>query len=58
VHAAQMLCEKVFAVEVVVIKYLVVFGVCGWRAEIAAPVAELDVLGANVALPFVLGGKG
>jgi hypothetical protein len=53
-----MLCEKVFAVEVVVIKYLVVFGVCGWRAEIAAPVAELDVLGANVALPFVLGGKG
>lgn len=57
-HAAQMLREEVFAVEVIVVEHPIVFGVCGWRAKIAAPVAQFDVLGADVALPFILGGEG
>ena len=57
-HSAEMLCEEIFAVEVVVIKSLLVVWVDGGGAEVAAPVAELDVLRADVALPFVLGGEG
>lgn len=54
VHASKMLCEEVFAVEVIVVEGLVVAGVGRWLAKIAAPVAKLNVLGADVPLPFVL----
>jgi hypothetical protein len=57
VHAAEMLCEEVFAVEVVVVEGLLVVGIGRWGAEVAAPVAEFDVLGADVPLPLVLGGE-
>lgn len=55
VHASQVLGEKVFAVKVVVIDGAVVVGVDGYGAQIAAPEAKLDVLRADVPLPFVLG---
>merc|ERR1711981_320916 len=50
VHATQMLCEEVFAIEVVV------GGVC-WIAvttHIATPKAKLDMLSADVSLPLIL----
>jgi len=57
VHTAQMLDEQVFTVEVVGLL---------WRgrgtglrdAEIAAVCTEREVLGVEMALPFVLGRKG
>lgn len=57
-HAANVLCVKVLAVEVVEVEVLVVFGVGGGRTEVAAPVEEFNVLRADVALPFVFGGEG
>lgn len=57
-HAAQVLCEKILAIEVVVVDGLIVIGISGWWADIASPEAELDVLGVDVPLPFVLGGEG
>jgi hypothetical protein len=56
VHATKMLREEVFAVEVVWAKGSIACIVRGW-AEIAAPEAELDVLGVDVPLPFIFGGK-
>jgi hypothetical protein len=53
VHAAEVLGEEVFAVEIIVIDCLFIVGVDGGDAEIAAPEPELDVLGADVALPFI-----
>src|SRR5690349_21770145 len=47
VHAAEVLGEEVFAVEVVVVKGLVVVRVSSRRTKIAAPEAELDVLGSD-----------
>lgn len=58
VHAPEMLGEEIFAVEVVVVDCMFVVGVDGSDAEVAAPEAELDVLRADVSLPFVLGGEG
>lgn len=54
-HAAKVLREEIFAVEVVVVESLIVIWVCRGWAEIAAPVAELDMLRADVPLPLVLG---
>jgi hypothetical protein len=53
-----MLCKKVLAVEVVVVEGVLVVRVDGSGAEVAAPEAKLDVLGADMALPLVLGGEG
>ena len=57
VHTTKVLREQVFAVEVVEVDSLVILCVDGWRTKIATPVAELDVLGADVSLPFVLGNE-
>ena len=54
-HATEVLSEEVFAVEVVVVDCVLAVWVGGGCAEIAAPVSELDVLGADVSLPFILG---
>ena len=55
VHAAKMLGEEVFAVEVVVVQSVVVVWVyCRWT-QVTAPEAELDVLRTDVSLPLVLG---
>ena len=50
VHAAQVLCEEILAIEVVVDDFV---RVCWWT-HVASPEAELDVLGAYMTLPFVL----
>lgn len=50
VHAAEMLCEEIFAIEVIVDN---VVRVCWWT-HVTSPEAELDVLGANMTLPFIL----
>jgi hypothetical protein len=57
-HAPKVLRKEVLAVEVVVVDGVFVVRVDGGDAKIAAPEAELDVLGADVALPLVLGGEG
>lgn len=54
VHAAKVLCEKVFAVEVIVVVAGWIVGVGGRCAEIAAPETKLDVLRADMALPLIL----
>jgi hypothetical protein len=59
VHATQMLCKEVFAVEVVVAArgcLLTVVGVA--LAHVAAVVAKLKVLGRDMSFPFVLGTEG
>ena len=58
VHAAEVLREEVFAVEIVVVERLLVVWIGRWRAEVAPPVAELDMLGTDVSFPFILGSKG
>jgi hypothetical protein len=49
-----MLCEEVSTVKVVIVYRLFNIRFDLHWAEIAAPEAELDVLGTNVSLPFVL----
>ena len=57
VHTAKMLGKKVFAIEVIVVNCLVIIGVGGCSAKIAAPEAEFNVLGAHMPFPLVLGLK-
>jgi hypothetical protein len=54
VHAAEMLGEEVFSVEVVVVDGVLIVRVDGGDTEVATPKAELDVLGADMSLPFIL----
>jgi hypothetical protein len=53
-----VLRKEVLTIEVVVVEGVLVVRVDGSDAEVAAPEAELDMLGADVALPLVLGREG
>ena len=49
-HAADVLCEQIFAIEVV--------GLVSICAQIAAPETQAHVLSRDVSLPFILRSKG
>lgn len=56
-HTAKMLREKILAIEVVVVDTLIIVRVGRRWTQITAPVTELDMLGAHMSLPLVLGCK-
>ena len=58
VHAAKVLCEEVFAVEIIVVQRQSIVRVRSRRAEIAAPIAEFNMLGTDMTFPFVLRREG
>jgi hypothetical protein len=58
VHAAKMLSEEIFAVEVVVVDGVFVIRIDRCGTKVAAPETKLDVLGADVSLPLILGREG
>jgi hypothetical protein len=53
-HAAEVLREKILAVEVVVVYGSIISRVCSSRTEVASPVTQLDMLSSNMPLPLVL----
>ena len=57
-HAAQVLGEQIFAVEIVEIYSCGVVAIDRSRAQITAPESQPDVLSADMSLPFILRGKG
>lgn len=56
-----MLCEEIFAVELVKVAGFLALGIVFWisgrRAEITSPLYKLDVLGGNMPLPLVFRGE-